>query len=204
MTELTPILKLKEPDSFASHKAPDFPGDKEVWNLFRNGCESSFIRIYETYVAELYDYGAKFCKDSELVKDAVQDLFIEIRTNRKNLGNTGSIKFYLYKALRRKIIRENKKWLHKILPLDHHSDFELEFSHEHLLINKQIKEEQTQQLNKALEQLTARQKEMIYYYFFEDMEYEQIKELMHFSNIKATRNLLYRTIDHLKSALAEN
>jgi len=175
--------------------------DIRIWDDFRSGCESSFIYIYERHISDLYDYGCKFSADHELVKDAIQDLFIELRVNRNKLGKTGSIKFYLYKSLKRKIIRETRKWIYKMINLERSNFFDFTFSHEHHLINKQLKEEQIDHLNNALKKLSPRQKEMVYYYFFEDLSYEQIKDLMDFSSLKATRNLLYRTIGLLKSAV---
>ncbi len=201
MTEVNRLVEVPDQRNLSTPKDHAIPHQECLWDAFRSGCESSFIRIYEIYVSDLFDYGCKFSDDEELVKDAIQDLFVEIRTNRQKLGKTGSIKFYLFKALRRKVVREKNTLLHKVIPLDQITHFELTFSHEQILINQQIQEEQVKQLNTALKKMTTRQREMVYYYFFEDLSYEQIKEIMGFSSLKATRTLLYRTIDSLKSTL---
>jgi len=88
--------------------------DSRIWDEFRSGNESSFIYIYQNYFDKLYNYGLRITKDEDLVKDAIQDLFIELRKKRSHLGKTDSIKFYLFKCLKRKIIKEEGKWYTKL------------------------------------------------------------------------------------------
>src|SRR5690606_36156630 len=74
-----------------------------IWEAFKKGNESAFIYIYETYFDQLFVYGKQFTRDEDIVKDAIQDLFITLRKSRAGLGSTDSIKFYLYKSLKRLI-----------------------------------------------------------------------------------------------------
>ncbi len=79
------------------------PGDKrsdaELWSAFRQGDEAAFVDIYKTYVNKLYNYGTRFCRDHELVKDCLQDFFIYLRKNRETLGDTSYIKFSSFQGL---------------------------------------------------------------------------------------------------------
>jgi len=88
-------------------------GDKNVedsdlllWKSFKSGSESAFIFIYEHNFEMLYSYGRRLTNNEDVIKDAIQDLFIELRKNRENLGDTDSIKFYLFKCLKRRINKE--------------------------------------------------------------------------------------------------
>jgi len=83
--------------------------DKQLWKTFKAGGKTDFAQIYEKHAAVLYNYGRHIRTDQALVKDCIQELFIDIWKNRKTLGATDSIKFYLLKSLRRKIIYEAKK-----------------------------------------------------------------------------------------------
>jgi len=175
--------------------------DSVLWNSFRNGNESAFIRIYETYFDKLYAYGWRICKKEELVKDAIQDMFIGLRKYRSNLGQTDSIKFYLFKCLKRTIIKEEGNWYSNLDEIDNSYFFDFTFSHEKILIDRQIDEEKKEKLNKAIAQLSPRKREVIYYYFYEGLNYQQIQEIMKLDNVKSARNLIYKALGFLREVL---
>src|SRR3989337_3604546 len=81
----------------------DFDND---WYAFKAGDKEAFSRIYHQHVNALLKYGYKIHKNRSLVEDCVQDLFIELWKTRTNLSDTTSIKFYLFQAVRCKIIRK--------------------------------------------------------------------------------------------------
>ena len=176
--------------------------DLDIWRQFKSGNESAFIHIYETYFDQLYNYGLQFSRDAALVEDCIQDLFIEIRKTRKRLSDTTSIKLYLYKSIRRKILLCLKK-AKPILSIEfvreaHH--FHFTFSHEHHLIAQQLTDEKIERLNRALASLPVRQKEVIYYFFYEQLSYEEIKEIMDFANVKSVRNKAYLALKALRQS----
>lgn len=176
--------------------------DIEIWRQFKSGNESAFIHIYRTYFQKLYNLGMQFSNNSSLVKDCIQDLFIDIRRTRNKLSDTTSIKFYLFKAMRRRVIREIKvsqkgNLLHS---LNESFNFQFSFSYEHQLITKQLSSEKIERLNKALEKLPKRQKEVIYHLFYEQLSYEEIKDLMDFSNVKSVRNKAYIALKTLRQS----
>ncbi|QNF34094.1 hypothetical protein HUW51_15695 [Adhaeribacter swui] len=78
--------------------------DAVLWEEFKGGNYNSFTVIYQNYIQVLYSYGLQVIKDPELVEDCIQDLFIYIWDNKNTLGKTENIKFYLFKALRRRIV----------------------------------------------------------------------------------------------------
>jgi RNA polymerase sigma factor (sigma-70 family) len=175
--------------------------DRSVWALFKSGNESAFIKIYENNFDRLYAYGLRITNDQDLVKDAIQDLFIELRKSRSNLGNTDNIKFYLLKCLKRKIIKESGKWYANLEEINDNYFFSFQFSHEQHLINRQIDEEKAIKLDNAIKKLSPRKKEVIYYFFYEGLSYHQIQEIMGLDNIKSARNLIYKALDFLREVL---
>lgn len=80
-------------------------GDEFLWTGFRNGDRLCLEMLVKKHYALLYDYGKKFTGDQELVKDAIQELFLVLWKNRATIGETQSVRNYLFKALRRKIER---------------------------------------------------------------------------------------------------
>lgn len=175
--------------------------DSQIWEAFRKGNESAFIFIYETYFDTLYAYGWRIASDESQVKDAIQEMFIDLRNNREKLGWTDSIKFYLFKCLKRKLYKETLNW--SINREDFHSKhcFEFVISHEQYLIDQQIDGEKIKKLNAAIQKLSPRKKEIIYYCFYEGMDYKQIQEIMGLENLKTTRNLMYKALNFLREVL---
>lgn len=172
-----------------------------VWEAFKNGNESAFIYIYETYFDSLFVYGCQFTRNGDIVKDAIQDLFIEIRKNRGRLGKTDSIKFYLYKSLKRAVIKACGQWYNRCEGIDNNTAFGFVFSHEQILIERQLDEEKTKKLNKAIQSLSPRKREIIYYFYYEGLSYQQIQELMEMSHVRSARNLLYKAVDFLREQI---
>ncbi len=107
--------------------------DASLWKQYRSGDEAAFIFIYKSHFDALYRYGRQFTPSNELVEDAIQDIFVEIREKRNKLDITSSIKFYLFKALKRKIVKlierdtKHRKTQHDA----GYTEFEVSFSCEH-------------------------------------------------------------------------
>lgn len=180
---------------------PEHMDDSILWKAFRSGDEKALITIFDRFTKPLYNYGYKIIGDKEIVKDAVQELFIEIWQNRSRLGDTDSIKFYLLKSLRRKLVRLQSKTISRIfgsLSFDYQT--EITPSHEFVLISEQVSIERRQQVMAMLSKLTRRQQEAIFLRYFEELNGEQIALVMSLSK-QAVYNLLHHALDQLKSMI---
>src|SRR5690606_31666850 len=121
-----------------------------IWEAFKEGNESAFIFIYETYFDQLFLYGNQFTRNEDIVKDAIQDLFIELRKSRSRRRRTESIKIYLHKGLKPLIIKEPRQWFNQCEELNSKRNFDFAFCHEQLLIERQSDEEKAAILNTAI------------------------------------------------------
>jgi RNA polymerase sigma factor (sigma-70 family) len=178
--------------------------DSMLWERFQNGDTRALDTITEMHYRALFNYGAKFSPSKELVKDCIQDLFLELWKNRQRLGKVVSIRHYLLKSLRRKIIREAEKsnrLLDRNTSMEEYT-FTVEFSYESKLVALQHAEEQIQKLNQALDKLSKRQKEAIYLRFYQGLSFEEIASVMTINN-QSVRNLVYGAIQLLRKYLAE-
>jgi RNA polymerase sigma factor (sigma-70 family) len=77
--------------------------DTELWQAFKQSEEGAYQYIYHQYAPPLYNYGRHLIKNRQLVEDCLHDLFVYLYEHRQTLGPTDSIKFYLFRSLRRKI-----------------------------------------------------------------------------------------------------
>lgn len=192
-----------------SHPGPNetvapFEGleDRTIWTMFKKGHEGAFNHIYRTYFDIICDYGFLFTKNEEIIKDCIQDLFVELRSSGPNLSDTDQVKYYLFKCFRYKVSRELKKRKLLSFMADVSSCFQLDFvvSHESRLVKEQFDQEVKRKLTNALNQLPKRQKEAVYYFYYEDFSYQQLTAIMGLNSVKSARNLVYKALKKLRNA----
>ena len=200
-------MKLEQKTAFGnSHSTFLFTSDTSqqkidsvVWIAFKSGDRPAFNYIFQKYVKLLYAYGGKVTKDQNLVEDCIQDLFVELWQRRDSLSDVNSIKFYLLKSLRRRIIRKlsSEKVLisQDIDTIDSYS--EVEYPLESKMIEEQLAYEQHEKLFKAMSLLSKRQREAIYLKFYEKISYEQLAEIMNLG-IKSAYNIVGKAIETLR------
>ncbi len=174
--------------------------DRIKWNQFRNGNDSALAAIYAAHADGLYLYGQKFTRNRALIEDALHDLFIDLIRNRQTIGHTGSVRFYLMKAFRRKLIRQLKKEARYGDDRLQESLFDVRYPAEHEMISEEGKQQTARSLARAVGALSPRQKEAIYLRFQKELDYAEVAEIMGMG-IEASRNLIYRAVKSLKEAL---
>lgn len=195
-SQFTPLERVAVP----SEKGTD-SSEIRLWDAYRKGSDSAFVEIYERYFEALYAYGVRITGDHAMVKDGIHEVFFDLRELRSKVGPTDSIKFYLFTCLKRKLYRASSRWEGRRQPIDSNCNFEFSMSPEQLLIDQQIGDEERERLNRAIAQLSPRKKEIIYYFFYEGLTYEQTQEIMGLENVKTTRNLMYKALNFLRDCL---
>jgi len=176
--------------------------DLELWNLFLQGDDKAYEFIYFHFIRDIYNYGITICASKNLLKDLIQDLFLEIWNSRNNLSATDNIKFYLFKALKYKV--------HHALKAEQKNNdqqklmYELQWdlSIEDKMIMKQVAEEKKSKLLRAYHKLPHRQKEVLNLIYFENMSYDQVSELMDI-NVSSVYTLTWKAISALKKNLLD-
>ncbi|MFT7034659.1 MAG: RNA polymerase sigma factor (sigma-70 family) [Cyclobacteriaceae bacterium] len=176
--------------------------DFSIWEAYKNGNEDAYIYIYSKYIKSLFNYGCHHSNDRGLVKDCIQDLFISLK-KKKTFGTVESIKPYLFKSLRREIVRALTKASKYSLKddLDFFQKFDIVLSWDQKMIEDQFVEEQKKTLMNSVNHLTEKQKEAVLYYFYEGFSYDEISEIMDMNSAKTARKLIYRAIDSLRLVL---
>ena len=175
--------------------------DYALWQSFKEGDKDSFQAIYFHHFPHLYEYGMRLVSDKELVKDCIHDLFIKLWNNKSNLGDVTAIRSYLLVSLRTTVYNKLKQRTRLVATeISDSYPFEMVFSVESEFITKETRSAQGQQLVEALNQLTSRQKEVIYLRYFEELEYEDIAAIMNIT-VKATYKLTARGLESLRHIL---
>ncbi len=179
------------------------PTDSEIWANFKSGDNEALSMIFSQNSRRLYLYGLKLTANSSTIEDSIQDLFSDLVRNRKSLGDTNNIQFYLFKSFKRRLQRQLlKEKRYNLKDNDLEYPFEITYSIEHDIILEENARQKVKSLQLAINQLTSRQKEALYLKFTEGLDYEEISEIMDMS-IESCRNLIYRTIKSLRESLTE-
>ncbi len=176
-----------------------------LWDAFREGKREAFSRIYELFAAELYRYGYNLVRDKELVEDCIQELFLSMYTKRRSLGGTDNIRFYLYKAMRSRLLNAISR-KNKHLPASEYA-----FENEGFVIQpaeKQIIEQQyysrrEQIVVSELNKLPKRQKEILYLVYLRGLSYDEAAEVMGIT-IKSVYNVVSIALSTLKKCLKQS
>ncbi|MDP4185031.1 MAG: sigma-70 family RNA polymerase sigma factor, partial [Bacteroidota bacterium] len=170
--------------------------EAQVWFNFRNGDDKALALIYSGTAKILYQYGLKFTSNTDIIEDSIQDLFSDLIRNRRNLGETDNIEFYLLKSFRRKLLRQlqyesrfTDKEFTEVM-------FGVRYSIEQEIISNESYQDLSKQLFDAIEKLSPRQKEAIYLKFTKGLEYEEISQILDMG-VEACRNLIYRAVKSL-------
>lgn len=171
--------------------------DVELWCLFLKGDKKALAYIYKQQYRFLLAYGIKLCSDSELVRDCIQDLFVKLYTNRKNLNHTVNINTYLIRSLKRRLYDEMSE-PYQILDIEN-LPFDFTADDDFVTRFSETDEEwlQKYKLQKAIELLVPNQREIIYLRFIRELSYEEIGEVLNI-NYQSAKNLLSRSLAKLR------
>ncbi|MCL4642117.1 MULTISPECIES: RNA polymerase sigma factor [Olivibacter] len=169
--------------------------DRSMWDGLVDGQQGAFTALVRRYTDTLYDYGMRLCTDEELVKDCVQEVFLFIWRRRQYLQQPVSLKFYLMKAVRNKIGRELPKWQMK----EQLQESEYQFPDFFIELDEQTATPPAvrKRLKSYIDQLSPRQREILYLRFYEGLRQQKIAEMMNL-NHQSVYNLLRGALVALK------
>lgn len=176
--------------------------DEEIylWQQLLIGNVNAFEKLIDRTYDLLFQYGNKFSRDQELVKDCIQDIFLEVWEKRQRLNNEIPPKAYLIASLRRRMHRLAHR--NRMTPVEDFGqlpgDFDVEFSAEYSFIRTEQDHNTAKQITTLLNELPKRQKEAVYLKFFHNLERDEIATVMDI-HPQSVSNLLQTAFKLLKS-----
>jgi RNA polymerase sigma factor (sigma-70 family) len=170
-----------------------------LWKQFKKGDDEAFSTIYAQHIKLLLAYGNRLTPDTRIVEDCIHDLFLELWSRKDHLHIHRSLKLYLLKGLKRKIIQavQNQR---QTEGTTHSAGIETEKPYEFFLIQQQNASDLQYKLSKAMDKLTDHQREVIYLKFYAAMDHQEIAEVM-LMNIQSVHNLVHRIIKMLRKEI---
>lgn len=174
--------------------------DKKLWTHICNGEKHSFEELYTTYAKGLYQYGLNFTSKNEVIEDVIQDLFVRIFNNHKNLVKEVNIQSYLIKSFRNNLFRMLEKEKRFFYHDTNEYCFDVTFSVEHRIMATEEELLRKQTLMIGISRLTSKQKEIIYLRFTRGLDYDEISTILSMG-VESCRNATYRAIKVLRNEL---
>jgi len=166
-----------------------------MWDGLVDGQQDAFTALVMQYTDSLYTYGMRLCQHEDLVKDCVQEVFLFMWRRRTYLKQPASLKLYLMKAVRNKIIRDLPKWQMNVQLMEGEMavpHFVMEFDDQGELDNTL-----QSQMKTYINQLSPRQREILYLRFYEGLKQQKIAVVMQLNN-QSVYNLLRGALAALK------
>ncbi|GAB3162780.1 RNA polymerase sigma factor [Telluribacter humicola] len=168
-----------------------------LWNDFRSGNTKAYAKIYELFAADLYRYGYNLVRNKQLVEDCLHELFLHLHHQKHKLSPTNNIRFYLYRALRNRLldsIQKQNKFTSEETTFNQ-AEFTVQ-SFESQWIEEQVLVHQKQMVVTALNKLPKRQKEILYLVYMKGLSHQEVAEVMNISmkSVYNTLNIALKTL----------
>ncbi len=185
--------------------------EQQLWHEFQSGSQHAFQQIHQYHIGHLLNYGLRLNGSLSTVEDCIQDVFVELWHYRQKLAQPASVRFYLLRALRNRLRAQYRRDQPFVSGWDDDGEqagqnrlpFDTEPSAEEQLIALDIDADRKALIHQALQTLTARQREIIYLRYFNDLTYEQICEVMQI-NYQTARSQIYTALKMIRKNLKDS
>ncbi|GAB2781355.1 sigma-70 family RNA polymerase sigma factor [Rhabdobacter roseus] len=170
----------------------------ELWQDYRAGDIYALGRIMQAYYPDLFHWGMRLHAERELVKDCIQEMFVNLWKQHHSIGTVENVRSYLLAVLKARILRElsRKHVTHQANLTDEYA-FSVEFAADLRLIEEEHEVYQLRKLEQVMNYLPQRQKELIYLRFYQNLSFEQIAEVMQLGR-QSVYNLLQKSLGNLR------
>lgn len=172
------------------------------WNQLRAGDKQALYSLYNDMYFHLFRFGVKITGDDELVKDCINQVFLNIWDKKERLSEVANVRAYLFTILRNSITDElaHQGKIENAIQNKLLEDDVDEMPYEEIIIRVQNDEELKLKLHAAIQKLTPRQIQLIQMKFFDNMSYEQIAEKTS-QSLKTAYNTIYDAVKMLRKLL---
>jgi RNA polymerase sigma factor (sigma-70 family) len=177
----------------------------DLWQRFKSGDDQALSLLYNSYVHQLFSYGLKISGDESLVKDCIQEVFMQLIDKRAKMHVAEHTAVYLFKSLRNKILEElrtkNRRSDIARSIVDETDGFE--WSPEQNTVRNEEENSRLLTMQNALNSLSEYQKEAIFLKYSQGMDYDTLAETLEI-DISSARTLIYRSIKKVKELLKKH
>ncbi|NEU70076.1 sigma-70 family RNA polymerase sigma factor [Spirosoma agri] len=176
----------------------------QLWIRFKADDEKAFDQLVQARYRVLFNYATRFTNDRDLIKDCLQDLFLELWNRRAVIVETPYVTIYLIKAFRNNLFRRIRREMARPFVSDETLEWETIATEELTADHKWIADERLvsteQSLRQAVDRLPKRQQEVVFLKFYEGLTNDDIAQVMAIEK-QTVANFLYRAMTQLRTIL---
>lgn len=153
--------------------------DEHIAHIVQNGNADAFGVLIDRYEAKLMRYGKRFLYSHDDVTDIVHDVFLQAYTNIQSFDINKRFSPWIYRIAHNRYVNEIRK----------RSRNPIVFMSPEILFPYAVAEEETDaetrkremsaELEGALAQIKEIYREPLILYFFEEMSYQDISDVLH-------------------------
>ncbi len=179
--------------------------DETLWKGLQQGDKAMFLTLYKKYYHSLLFIGLKEIKDSQLVKDTIQQLFLYMWEKRETIGEAKNVKSYLVISFLRKLTTDWKKSGKtsnlRVVWINNSEDTQP--TPEEKMIQKDNQNYLYKLLMNHINELPNRQKQLIVLKFYEGLSYDEIVHQTGLSH-RTVYNKIHEALKKLKLDLVKS
>jgi RNA polymerase sigma-70 factor (ECF subfamily) len=152
--------------------------DGEIALEVQKGDVDAFGILIERYESKLARYAKRFLFNSDDSKDLLQEIFIKAYMNIKSFDATREFSPWIYRIAHNEFINAMRK--RNSFPV---FPFDLDIFLPHLISKETADKEYNEQelkevLGRSLEKIKVKYREVLVLYYFEEMDYQKISEIL--------------------------
>lgn len=152
--------------------------DEQIVAKVQRGDAESFAILVDRYSDKITRYGRKFASNRADIEDLVQEVFIKSYINIQSFDTKRKFSSWLYRIAHNEFINAlKKKGREALLPFDFDTllpQFVAKETADQDIHDKELKEV----LTKCLDEINLKYREPLVLYYFEEMDYNEIAEIL--------------------------
>lgn len=175
--------------------------DSKLLSLLAEDSEYAFQLIYDRYRNRIYQTSIRYLKSPVIAQEVVQDVFLKLWFERKNLKKDQPVEAWLYTVAKNNLINRLKKianeWkalngFKKIIPKTDEST-----------ADKVVESQYNKLLQEALQSLPEQQQKVFRLARFEQLTYAEIAEKLSISPLTVKTHMA-RALDNMRNYFSEH
>jgi RNA polymerase sigma-70 factor (ECF subfamily) len=176
------------------------PSDKNILSRIKEGDIEQFEVLFKEYYERLCQFAIKYVKNIEQSEGVVQDTFYNIWKNHKTLNITTSLKAYLYTAVRNNCLQKLRT---RSLDIKYENYYKSHYVNESISPADELDaKELSKVINKALNSLPDRCREIFKMSRYEGLKYHEIADKLSIS-IKTVEANMGKALKHFRLYLRD-
>ena len=87
----------------------DYTSDQRIIERIASGDRQAFEKLFFTHYESLFHFSCSICENREVARDVLQDVFFSFWQRRKSIRLEGSLKSYLFRAVKNRTFDQLRK-----------------------------------------------------------------------------------------------